>query len=177
MAVDDVDALFPFGPKRSAESPAGRPDAKSPPARGPVDQTEPMPEPEIGWRQPFTSAEANRLHAAAFDTRLYTDEEWDWVDQVERNSLGWVTARLGGELVGFTNVVTDGFVHAWLQDVMVDPDHQRRGIGARLVEEATGQSRGAGCEWLHVDFDDDVADFYYRRCGFERTNGGILPLR
>ena len=131
---------------------------------------------EIGWRQPFTSAEANQLHAAAFATRLFSDDEWDWVDQVTEHSLGWVTARLGSELVGFANLISDGFVHAWLQDVMVDPDHQRTGIGVRLVDEATARSREAGCEWLHVDFDDDVADFYYRRCGFMPTNGGLLEL-
>ncbi|MEM9564280.1 MAG: GNAT family N-acetyltransferase [Actinomycetota bacterium] len=131
---------------------------------------------EIGWRQPFTNGEANRLHAAAFETRLYTDEEWNWVGLVEANSLGWVTARDDGELVGFANVLTDGFVHAWLQDVMVSPTRQRSGIGTLLVDEAARRTAGAGCEWLHVDFDDDVADFYYRRCGFQPTNGGLLAL-
>jgi predicted N-acetyltransferase YhbS len=50
-------------------------------------------------------------------------------------------------------------------------------IGSRLIEEATEQSRQAGCDWLHVDFDDDVSEFYYRRCGFQRTNGGLLYLK
>jgi predicted N-acetyltransferase YhbS len=88
-----------------------------------------------------------------------------------------VSARLGPELVGFVNVLSDGLVHAWLQDVMVGPHHQGRGIGQLLVQEATVQSRRAGCEWLHVDFDDELADFYHRRCGFENTNGGLLRLR
>jgi ribosomal protein S18 acetylase RimI-like enzyme len=132
---------------------------------------------EIRWRQPFTSAEANRLHAEAFNTRPYPDDEWDWASLVEEHSLGWVTARLGPDLVGFANVITDGLVHAWLQDVMVSPDHQRNGIGAQLVDEATRQSRQAGCEWLHVDFDDDVADFYYQRCGFQKTNAGLFYLQ
>lgn len=131
---------------------------------------------QIGWRQPFTSAEANRLHADAFDTRLFGDDEWDWVGQVEANSLGWVTARLDGELVGFTNVISDGFVHAWIQDVMVAPRQQRSGVGRLLVAEAAARSRAAGCEWLHVDFDDDLRDFYYRTCGFEPTNAGLIEL-
>ncbi len=29
---------------------------------------------------------------------------------------------------------------------------------------------------MHVDFDDDVADFYYRTCGFTPTNGGLCYL-
>ncbi len=133
--------------------------------------------PQVGWRQPFTSAEANRLHAAAFDTKLYSDNEWDWVALVERHSLGWVTARSGRELVGFANVITDGFIHAWVQDVMVDPDCQQQGVGRRVIAEATTQAATAGCEWLHVDFDDDVADFYYRGCGFTKTNGGLFYLQ
>ncbi len=138
---------------------------------------DPRDDVDIGWRQPFTSSEANRLHAEAFETALYDDQEWDWVGQVERHSLGWVTARLDGALVGFANVISDGFVHAWLQDVMVSPNHQRHGIGVRLVRHATEQSTLAGCEWLHVDFDDDVADFYYRGCGFQPTNAGLLNLQ
>jgi len=136
-----------------------------------------MTEVDIGWRQPFTSSEANRLHAEAFAAPLYDDEEWDWVRLVEQHSLGWVTARLDGVLVGFANVISDGFVHAWLQDVMVSPSEQRHGIGVRMVRHATEHSKRAGCEWLHVDFDDDVADFYYRGCGFQPTNAGLLSLQ
>ncbi len=132
---------------------------------------------DIGWRQSFTNSEANRLHAAAFNARLYSNDEWDWVALVATHSMGWVTAREAGELVGFANVISDGFVHAWLQDVMVDPARQRQGIGVRLVDEATVRATEAGCEWLHVDFDDDVADFYYLRCGFDKTNGGLRNLQ
>lgn len=142
-----------------------------------TDHAWPMTQVQIGWRQPFSNGDTNRLHAEAFDTRLFDDDEWDWVRLVERHSLGWVTARRdGGDLIGFANVISDGFVHAWLQDVMVRPADQGQGIGTLLIERATEESRRAGCEWLHVDFDDDVADFYYRRCGFQPTNGGLLAL-
>jgi GNAT superfamily N-acetyltransferase len=136
-----------------------------------------MKDTEIKWRQAFTNTEANRLHAVAFHTRRYSDQEWDWVAQVGEHSLGWVTARLDDELIGFANVISDGFVHAWLQDVMVSPDHQQSGVGSRMVDLATQQCRATGCEWLHVDFDDDVADFYYRRCGFRPTSAGLLYLQ
>ena len=131
---------------------------------------------DFEWCGTFTSTEANALHAAAFNARLYSDEEWNWVELVRRHSLGWCTARSGRDLIGFTNVIWDGLVHAWIQDVMVAPEHQKAGIGRRLVEMAAAHARDAGCEWLHADFDDDVADFYYRTCGFERTNGGLLYL-
>jgi hypothetical protein len=38
------------------------------------------------------------------------------------------------------------------------------------------QAREAGCEWLHVDFDDHLRDFYFDACGFKPTNAGLIAL-
>ena len=129
------------------------------------------------WRGAFGNDEVNVLHAAAFETRVFSAEEWDWVALTGRHSLGWVVARDGERLVGFVNVVWDGLVHAWIQDVMVDPADHHRGIGRQLVAEAVTAARAAGCEWLHVDFDDDLRDFYYGACGFTPTNAGLIQLQ
>ncbi|MEZ5271725.1 MAG: GNAT family N-acetyltransferase [Ilumatobacteraceae bacterium] len=129
------------------------------------------------WRGSFSNDEVNLLHAAAFGTRVFTASEWDWVALTARHSLGWVTARDAGRLVGFVNVVWDGLVHAWLQDTMVDPADHHRGIGKQLVGEAVAGSRAAGCEWLHVDFDDDLRPFYFGACGFTPTNAGLIALQ
>lgn len=107
---------------------------------------------------------------------MFSDDEWDWRGLVEVHSLGWCTARDADRLVGFVNVVSDGFVHAWLQDVMVAPDRQGDGIGVALVELATDRARAAGCEWLHVDFDPEHADFYLERCGFRPAMAGLKSL-
>jgi len=131
---------------------------------------------EIGWRGQFTSSEANRLHAEAFGTRLFSDAEWDWRAQVETHSLGWVTARDGGALAGFVNVLWDGEVHAWLQDVMVAAAGRHRGLGQQLVAAARDAARAAGCEWLHVDFADELAPFYLDACGFLPTRAGLMAL-
>ena len=132
---------------------------------------------EIRWRGPFTSSEANQLHAEAFGTRVFSDDEWNWRDQVAAHSLGWVTARDdGGVLTGFVNVVWDGEVHAWLQDVMVAAASRHGGIGRRLVEAARDGARAAGCEWLHVDFADELAPFYLDACGFLPTRAGLMAL-
>jgi GNAT superfamily N-acetyltransferase len=131
---------------------------------------------EVGWRGGFTNAEANALHAEAFGTRVFTADEWNWEQLLAEHSLGWVTARDGDLLVGLVNVTWDGFVHAWLQDLMVAATHRHQGIGRRLVDVATEQARAAGCEWLHVDFDDDLRPFYFDACGFTPTNAGLKQL-
>ena len=131
---------------------------------------------EYRWRGPVDNAEMNRLHAEAFDTRVFTDDEWNWVDQLERHSLGWVTAREDDELLGFVNVAWDGLVHAWLQDTMVADDARHLGVGTQLVATAIQEARDAGCEWLHVDFDEELRPFYLEACGFTPTPAGLIQL-
>jgi GNAT superfamily N-acetyltransferase len=96
---------------------------------------------------------------------------------VGRHSLGWVTARDDGRLVGFVNVPWDGLVHAWLQDTMVASAARGQGIGTELVARARAGAREAGCEWLHVDFDEDLEAFYLGACGFTPTKAGLVELQ
>ena len=131
---------------------------------------------EYRWRGDVANTELNRLHAEAFETRVYDDSEWDWVSQLAGHSLGWVVARDGGSLVGFVNVVWDGLVHAWLQDTMVATSARHRGVGSALVETAVAEARAAGCEWLHVDFDEDLREFYVDACGFTPTGAALMQL-
>jgi GNAT superfamily N-acetyltransferase len=126
------------------------------------------------WRGQIRNDEVNRLHAEAFEHRLVAD---DWEGQLRRHSLGWVCARDAGGLVGFVNVPWDGGVHAFVVDTMVARRAARRGIGKRLVAIAVEQARAAGCEWLHVDFEDELRPFYFGACGFTPTNAGLIALR
>jgi len=128
------------------------------------------------WRGLFTNQEVNALHAEAFSTRLYSEAEWNWVELVRQHSLGWVVARQGEQLVGFVNVAWDGLVHAWLQDTMVAAAARGQGIGTRLVAHARDGAKAAGCEYLHVDFDDDLRPFYLDACGFAPVSAGLLSL-
>jgi GNAT superfamily N-acetyltransferase len=129
-----------------------------------------------GWRGGFTNHEVNALHAEAFETRVFDDSEWDWAALVHRYSLGWVVARDGADLVGFVNVLWDGLVHAWLQDTMVAATARGKGIGTELVDRARQGAAAAGCEYLHVDFEDHLRPFYYGACGFQPTSAGLLVL-
>ena len=127
---------------------------------------------EYGWRGDFDNSEVERLHAEAFN-HLVTD--YDWKSQVEW-SLGWVMARCEGRLVGFVNVAWDGGAHAFILDTMVAMDQRRRGIAAQLIELARMKARDAGCEWLHVDFENHLEAFYIKACGFRATKAGLIGL-
>ena len=91
------------------------------------------------------------------------------------HSLLWVCAYHGAEVVGFVNVVRDGGQHAFILDTVVAMDHRRRGIGRRLIDIAAEEAQRRGCEWLHVDYDEDAEEFY-KACGFEPCLAGLRSL-
>ena len=130
-------------------------------------------ETDYRWRGDFENGEVNELHAEAFGHRVLDD---DWAGQVARHSLGWVCVRQGDDLVGFVNVAWDGGVHAFVLDTIVTARAGRQGIGTRLVDAAVNGARAAGCEWLHVDFEDNLRAFYFDACGFVPTNAGLIKL-
>lgn len=100
-----------------------------------------------------------------------------WWDQIRPHSLGWVTARLGdGPLIGFVNVAWDGGDHAFLIDTKVAGTYQRQGIATELVSRAAARAAAAGCEWLHVDFEEELTPFYLGACGFRPTPAGLIHL-
>jgi hypothetical protein len=100
-----------------------------------------------------------------------------WWDRIRPFSLGWVTARLAtGEAVGFVNVAWDGGDHAFLVDTKTRVDMQHHGIGTELARVATIAAKRAGCEWLHVDYEERLAPFYEGACGFRRTPAGLIRL-
>jgi ribosomal protein S18 acetylase RimI-like enzyme len=132
-----------------------------------------MPEDVVlAWRGPLDDAELVDL-VTSHGGRPTAG----WWDRIRPHSFGWVTARdADGTLVGFVNVVSDGDCHAFLLDTKTRGELQRRGIGTRVVALAAEQARSAGHEWLHVDFDDELAPFYFDACGFEPTQAGLIRL-
>lgn len=136
---------------------------------------EPMLDPSastLSYRisSPVTDDELNQLFAAA-----WPDHRWVDFATVLAHSLAYVCAYNDKTLVGFVNVAWDGGIHAFLLDTTVHRDHQRRGVGRRMVELATAEARRRGMEWLHVDYEPHLESFY-RSCGFTPTLAGLIRL-
>jgi GNAT superfamily N-acetyltransferase len=129
----------------------------------------------LEWRGAFDDRALNELHAEAFEHRVLDD---GWAAQVAAHSLGWVCAwGEDGDLLGFVNVPWDGACHAFIVDAMVSARAARQGIGTGIVTLATDQARAAGCEWLHVDFEEHHRSFYLDACGFEPAPAGVINLK
>jgi GNAT superfamily N-acetyltransferase len=128
----------------------------------------------LEWRGRFENRALNELHAEAFEHPVLDD---DWRAQVQAHSLGWVCAWSDDELIGFVNVPWDGACHAFVVDTIVRAEARGHGVGSAKVRLAKERARAAGCEWLHVDFDDGLRAFYFDACGFVPTPAGVVNLR
>ena len=68
-------------------------------------------------------------------------------------------AELGGRVVGFATTVL-GDAAAELEDLFVDPDQRREGIGRAPVEDVADAARPAGCSRVEVDANRHALAFY-----------------
>ncbi|MBX3051045.1 MAG: GNAT family N-acetyltransferase [Caldilineaceae bacterium] len=119
---------------------------------------------------PIDSPALNVLYAASWPRHIERD---DWPELA--HSLAHIWAWDGERLAGFVYVAWDGGVHAFLLDPTVHPDYRRRGLGLALVKQAELAAKAAGCEWLHVDYEEHL-DPFYRAAGFRPTLAGLIRL-
>ena len=115
--------------------------------------------------------ELNRFYSACWPDHVPQSYQ-----QVLDHSLLFVTARSGGQLVGFVNMAWDGGEHAFLLDTLVRPDVRRNGIGTELCKRAVEAARSYNIKWVHVDFEPHLQRFY-AECGFRPTEAGLIKLR
>lgn len=124
-----------------------------------------------------------RSNPAVSNDELNTLFSAAWPDHVESDflpilnrSLVYICAYQAERLIGFVNLAWDGGIHAFLLDTTVHPDLRRQGIGRRLVEHAVMAAKARGIEWISVDFEPHLRDFYYC-CGFRPTDAGVMNLK
>jgi GNAT superfamily N-acetyltransferase len=121
---------------------------------------------------PVTNQALDRLYAAAWPNHR---PPYDFRQELSM-ALAYACAYDGDELIGFVRLAWDGSVHAFLLEPTVDPAYQRRGIGRSLVAQVVAVARERGLEWVHVDYDPQLAPFY-RACGFTPTDAALINLR
>lgn len=82
-------------------------------------------------------------------------------------------ARIKNELIGFIDVVSDGYNDAYILDLMVAKDYQSLGLGTKLMEEALLFLKKKQIKCIQVTFDSKLIGFY-RRFGFHIFSAGII---
>ena len=118
--------------------------------------------------KPVTSAEIEDLRAAVGWDRF--EHKYD---RVLKSSYAYFTVRAGRRLIAFLNVISDGVGDAFLVDLMVHPDFQKRGIGMAIVSKAIAELTKDGIRCIQATFRPKHEGFY-RRCGFYIFKAGII---
>lgn len=70
------------------------------------------------------------------------------------------------ELVGFGRIVSEGKLYAFVCDMIVTPEHQRKGIGGMIMEAMIERCREAGIRVMWLFCASGKVEFY-RKHGFE----------
>jgi GNAT superfamily N-acetyltransferase len=88
-----------------------------------------------------------------------------------------LTARDDGLLVGLVRTVSDGATIAYVQDVLVHPDHQRTGVGRALLEAVLRRYESVRQTVLLTDADAGQRAFYESLGFVEAHDVTPAPLR
>lgn len=75
-------------------------------------------------------------------------------------------------LIAFGYVAGMGLEHGYLEDIIVHPDYQRKGIGVQLVRSLLQESKRIGLDIVTVSFEEKSRNFY-ETCGFSNSPGGV----
>jgi GNAT superfamily N-acetyltransferase len=84
----------------------------------------------------------------------------------------WAACREGGVLIAFGYMCGMALEHGYIEDVMVDPAHRRRGLGKALVLALLAEARRRGTAIVTVTFAAAHVKFY-EECGFQVGHGGV----
>ena len=75
-----------------------------------------------------------------------------------------------GRTLGMGRIISDGVSDAYLQDIVVLPEHRRKGIGKKILKKMVEHCRKQGLVWIGLIAEESTEDFY-STMGFKRFEG------
>lgn len=116
-----------------------------------------------------TAIDADELHDlyGSVGWTAYTRDRTALADAIA-NSTHVATARNGAELIGLSRGLSDDVSIFYLQDVLVRPDWQHRGVGRLLVQHCLDRFSHVRQKVLLTD-DMTSQHLFYRAMGFTDT--------
>lgn len=105
-------------------------------------------------------------------TNLYQSVGWTaYTDHPEimqkllPGALSYISAWDGEKLVGLIRTIGDGCYILYIQDILIHPDYQRKGIGTTLIQQMLEQAKDMRQIILSTDNTEKTISFY-RSVGF-----------
>lgn len=122
---------------------------------------------EIREYRTYNEAEVLRLYASVGWT-AYTDHPKTLRKGFE-NSLLTLAAYEGEQLLGIIRAVGDGHTIVFVQDILVAPEHQRKGIGTALLQTVLDRYSHVRRIELATDNTEKTVAFY-KSMGFREMS-------
>ena len=124
---------------------------------------------EIRRYTAYNEAEVLRLYKSV-GWAVYADDP-AMLKAAFAGSLLVLGAFVQDELIGLVRAVGDGVSILYIQDILVAPEHQRKGVGAKLLRAALARYPSI---YQTVLMTDDIPEraAFYRACGFTAAAGG-----
>ncbi len=108
---------------------------------------------------------------------LRTEVGWDARKEALKKIIGctYLTAACFDEnrLVGIVDVISDGVDDAFIRNLVVDPQYQRKGIGLKLLKLILVQLKKDKIKTVNILFEPGLTGLY-RKAGFRIVSGGII---
>lgn len=94
--------------------------------------------------------------------------------RAQTENYNFYGAYLCGVLIGayalrFTRDPLDPVTYAFVNNLIVAPDHRHQGVGTKLLQDAAQRAKNAGAKTclLHVEIANDSALRFYQGMGFQ----------
>ena len=133
--------------------------------------------PKISYQNP-TIAEYNDLRKSV-DWPVFVP---DLVERALANSLFSVVAHDDGHIIGMGRLVGDGAIYLHIQDVIVRPGFQRRGIGTLIMKELLTFTEKVGGKDTNVGLmcskgrEEFYKDFGFAERPNEKFGAGMIKI-
>lgn len=82
------------------------------------------------------------------------------------NNLFNIVCTENNKMIGFLSVVSNNVTDAYIQDVMVVPEFQRKGIGTELMNLAIAEIKTRGIYMISVIYGEENLRPFYEKFGF-----------
>lgn len=91
---------------------------------------------------------------------------WNRMESCYKNELMdsyfHISVYDGNKLIGYVDTVSNGVTDAYIQDLMVHPDYQGKGIGTELMNRTITYLKYRKIYMISVVFEDRLFAFYKR---------------
>lgn len=107
-------------------------------------------------------------------TDLYNSVGWaayadspEIMEKILSGSFHYISAWSDGKLVGLIRTISDGCYILYIQDILVNPDYHRNGIGTELMKCILEQAKDMKQIILTTENTEKTKEFY-RSVGFQQ---------